>query len=66
SFPRQRPDYHTGHSGRNSSANRSLTCEGELSPFNDQPETKLDIRLAARLLKHLIETGVIYHPLELT
>jgi hypothetical protein len=34
--------------------------------FNDQPETKLDIRLAARLLKHLIETGVIYHPLELT
>ena len=34
--------------------------------FSDQPETKLDIRLAARLLKHLIETGVIYHPLELT
>jgi hypothetical protein len=34
--------------------------------FNDQPETKLDVRLAARLLKYLIETGVIYHPLELT
>jgi hypothetical protein len=42
-----------------------LTADTQLPLFESQPRMRKDIKLAARLLRHMLEHGVIVVPIEL-